>query len=112
MGILGSLLNRAPVDDFAKSLAGDIAKRYPVTIDLDPAKRPSVNRLSRIVEDACTRAVAFQAQHRLGWLGKARLGNAFRWELSSLGYRKEFIDLATEAVVVHLSRGAAGSSQG
>jgi hypothetical protein len=40
------------------------------------------------------------------------LGNAFRWELNSLGYRKEFIDLATEAVVVHLSRGAVGSSQG
>jgi len=112
MRILGSLLNRAPVDDFAKSLAGEIAKRYPVAIDLEATKRPSVNRLSRIVEDACARAVAFQAEHRLGWLGKARLGNAFRWELNALGYRKEFIDLATEAVVVHLSRGAAAPSQG
>jgi hypothetical protein len=99
MNMLTSLLRRAPVEDFAKSLAGDVAKRYPAALDKDPSKRPSVNRLTRIVEDLCKRAVEFHAEHRLGWMA-----NALRWELTELGYGKEFVDLATEAVVVHLSK--------
>jgi hypothetical protein len=103
--MLSTLFRKAPVEDFAKSLAGEIVKRYPPAIDQRPEKRPSVNRLTRVVEDACARAVEFQDEHRLGWLGKAKLGNAFRWELTELGYTKQFIDFATEAIVVHVSRG-------
>ena len=106
MGILGSLLNRAPLEVFAKQLAEDVARRFPPELDKEPGKRPSVNRLTRIIEDVCKKAVDFKVAHRLGWLGKARLGNAFRWELRSMGYQKDFIDLATEAVIVHLSRKA------
>jgi hypothetical protein len=98
------------VNDFARSLADTIAKRYPPALDQDPAKRPSVNRMTRIIEDACRQAVEFNADRRLGWLGKARLGNAFRWELVELGYRKEFVDMATEAIVVYVSRGAKAAS--
>lgn len=106
MTLLSSMFRRAPVDEFAKTLAGDIAKRYPPALDQQPGKRPSVNRLTRIVEDACARAVEFHAQHRLGWMAKAKLANAFRWELTELGYQKDFIDVATEAVVVHLGKPA------
>jgi hypothetical protein len=97
------MFRKAPVAEFAKSLAGELAKRYPPTIDQQPEKRPSVNRLTRVMEDAVVKVAAFQAEHRLGWFGKAKLGNAFRWELVELGYTKEFVDLATEAVVVHSS---------
>jgi hypothetical protein len=88
---------------FAKQLAEGIAKRYPPALDQEPAKRPSVNRLTRIVEDACKQAVEFKETQRLGWLGRARLSNAFRWELLELGYRRDFVDLATEAIVVGIS---------
>lgn len=94
----------APIDDFAKGLADTIAKRYPPALDKEPGKRPSVNRLTRIVEDACASALEFKVTHKLGWYGKAKLGNAFRWRLVELGYQKDFVELATEAVVVHLSR--------
>lgn len=104
MELLNKLVRRAPVEAFAASLAQDIAKRYPPALDQQPGKRPSVNRLTRILEDACAKAVSFQAEHKLGWIGKARLGNAFRWALSDLGYQKDFVDFATEAVVVHVSR--------
>lgn len=97
-------MSKAPIESFAKSLAEDMARRYPAALDQDPSRRPSVNRLTRIIEDACAQAVAFQSEHRLGWLGKARLGNAFRWQLAELGYRKEFIDFATEAIVVHVAK--------
>lgn len=102
--MLTSLFVRAPVQSFAKSLADDIAKRYPPALDQQPGKRPSVNRLTRILEDACGKAVDFQNTHKLGWMGKAQLGNSFRWALAEAGYQKDFVDFATEAVVVHLSR--------
>ena len=60
------MFTRAPIDSFAKSLAEDIAKRYPPELDQQPGKRPSVNRLTRIIEDVTNKVVAFQAQHRLG----------------------------------------------
>ena len=104
MGILSNWLSHAPVDEFAKTLANDIAKRYPPALDKEPGKRPSVNRLTRIVEDTCKHAVEFKESHRLGWLGRARLSNTFRWEMVELGYQKDFVDLATEAVVVEISR--------
>ena len=110
MGVISSLFVRAPVDAFAKALAQDIAKRYPASLDQQAGKRPSVNRLTRIVEDVCAKAVTFQAEHRLGWIGKASLGNSFRWELREMGYQKDFIDLATEAVVVHISKGPKAKS--
>lgn len=98
------MFSRPPIDAFAKSLAEEVAKRYPPQLDQNPAKRPSVNRMTRIIEDVVEKAVAFQSEHRLGWLGKAKLGNAFRWELTSLGYKKDFVEVATEAVVIHLSQ--------
>ncbi len=104
MSILSSLLTRAPVGAFADQLAQDIANRYPPTLDQQPAKRPSVNRLTRIIEDTCKKATDFQAQHHLGWIGKALLGNKFRWALNEMGYRKEFVNFATEALIVHISR--------
>lgn len=101
--MLKNLLKRPPVDAFAKALAQDIAKRYPPALDAQPGKRPSVNRLTRIIEDACAKALEFGQEHSLGWLSKAKLGNAFRWELTELGYQKDFVELATEAVIVQLS---------
>lgn len=105
------MFRTAPVDQFAKALAGDIVKRYPQAIDQDPAKRPSINRLTKIVEDAAQKASEFSMTHRLGWYGKAKLGNTFRWELANLGYRKDFVDMATEAVVVYVSRKPAAAPQ-
>jgi hypothetical protein len=98
------------IAEFAKSLADDVAKRYPPALDKDPAKRPSVNRVTRIIEDAAQKAAEFRTTNKLGWLGKARLGNSFRWELTQLGYHKEFIDVATEAVVVYLTRGSSAAT--
>lgn len=98
------LFKPPPIGEFAKTLAQDIAKRYPPALDSQAGKRPSVNRLTRIIEDACAKAVTFNKEQSLGWLSKAKLGNAFRWELTELGYQKDFVELATEAVVVHLSR--------
>jgi len=89
---------------FATGLASKLIKRYPPQTDQQAEKRPSVNRLTRIVEETSTSAAKFSADKKLGWLGKAKLANEFRWSLSEAGYTKEFVDFATEAMVVYLNQ--------
>ena len=95
---------RSASKEFAADLAKQISRRYPPALDSQPGRRPSVNRLTRIIEEACERAAEFNATNKLGWFTKAVFGNSFRWELTELGYSKEFVDFATEAVIVQLSR--------
>ena len=103
MGLLDSL--RGPsTPDFAKQLALDLSAHYPPSLDQSPQKRVSVNRMTRILEEAFSRAESFKNEQRLGWLGKARLGNSFRWELKELGYSDEFIEMATEGLIVYITR--------
>ena len=104
MGLFGSASGK-DVDQFAKGLAHDIAKRYPPTMDKASADRKiSSKRLSAILEDTLAKAVDFRKQHKLGVYKKARLSNTFRWELQELGYSNNFIELATEGLVVYISR--------
>ncbi len=98
-------LFRSKVDEFAKVLARDIAKRYPPAIANNPEQTVSAKRLTSILEDAFGKAHAFKAEEKLGIYGKAKLGNTFKWELKELGYNEKFVDLATEGLVVFLTRG-------
>lgn len=104
MGLFGSVSSRQ-VDEFARGLAQDIAKRYPPTMDSGSAERKiSQKRLTTILEDAFSKAVGFRNQHKLGVYKKARLSNTFRWELTELGYSEKFVETATEGLVVYISR--------
>lgn len=94
------------VTEFAKTLAQDIAKRYPPAIANNPAQMVSQKRLSGILEEAFVRAAEFNREHNLGWYKKAKLGNEFKWELKEMGYDEKFIDVATEGLIVYLTRGA------
>ena len=93
------------VTEFAKILAQDVAKRYPPAIANNPAQMVSQKRLSGILEEAFTRAVEFNRENKLGWYKKAKLGNEFKWELKEMGYDEKFIDMATEGLIVYVTRG-------
>jgi hypothetical protein len=104
MGLFGSVSSKQ-VDEFAKGLAQEIAKRYPPAMDRGAAERRiSQRRLSQILEEAYGKAIAFKNEHRLGVYKKARLSNTFRWELEELGYSPKFVEVATEGLVVYISR--------
>jgi len=103
MGLLGGLSGKQ-IDAFAKELADSVAKRYPPSLDRDKARMVSVNRITRVLEDVFDKAVEFNREHRLGVYKKARLGNSFKWELSELGYSAKFVEVATEGLVVYLTR--------
>ena len=95
---------------FGKSLADTLEKRYPPKLDLDAAKRPSVNRMTRIVEELCAKAAEFSSEHSTGWLGKARMAHALKWALHEKGYSDEFVTLVVESLTVSLTKKSAKKS--
>lgn len=104
MGIFGSASSKQ-VDEFAKSLARELAAQCPPDPSSEGA-RPNVTpkKLLSTLEQVCGKALGFREQHALGIYKKARLGNSFRWELANLGYGKQFVDDVTQRLVVHISR--------
>jgi hypothetical protein len=103
LGLFGSV-SLKEVDEFARTLARDLASQYPPAADPSGNQRPTEKRLTALLEDVCNKAVAFKNAHKLGVHKRARLGNTFRWELEALGYSREFIDTATEGLVAFLGR--------
>jgi ATP-dependent protease HslVU (ClpYQ) ATPase subunit len=92
------------VDEFAKELAEMIAKRYPPALEKSPERRVSPNRITKVLEDALDKAGEFASTQRLGMFKKAKLANSFRWELKERGYSDKFIEIATEGVIVYVTR--------
>ena len=104
MNIFGSVSGKQ-VDEFAIGLARTLAENYPPQ-PAEGAIRPvgAAQKLARTLDELCREALGFKNLHKLGIYKKARLGNAFRWELTALGYEKRFVEEATQRLVVHISR--------
>ena len=103
MALFGSVSGK-DVDTFAKGLAQDLAKRYPPALDKGSERKISQKRLTGILENTYARAIEFKREHKLGVYKKARLGNTVRWELQEMGYTEKFIELATEGLIVYITR--------
>ena len=99
------LFSRPNIDAFAKELATELAKSFPPSVANEPRRKVSPHRLTKILENTLDKARGFAVQHKLGVIGKAKLGNGFRWELKELGYNDAFIEVATEGVIVYVTRG-------
>lgn len=113
MGLFSSVSGR-DVDEFGKALARELAEKYPPAMEnpTDENKRSAPKastlerRLTQLLETLYAKALTFKNEKKLGIYKRARLGNAFRWELDHLGYSKKFVEVATEGMVVFLSRKA------
>lgn len=92
------------VDEFAKELAQGVAKRYPPTMESGGERKISAKGISNILEGLYQKAVEFKRDKKLGFIRTAKLGNSFRWELKELGYSEKFIEVATEGLIVYLTR--------
>lgn len=101
MGFLG-FGKSAPTDEFARQLAVDLAKRYPVALEIDQTKKRNPSRLTKAFDSTFNRAIHFQLEHKLGIYGKAKLTSAFKSELKEQGYPDDFVDLATSAMTKFL----------
>lgn len=92
------------VDEFARELVEHIAAKYPPNVDADANKLRVEKKISRALEEAFKLAVNFRSEKKLGVYKKARLSNTFRWELQQKGYTQAFVELATEGLIVYLTR--------
>jgi hypothetical protein len=102
MALFGSVSSKQ-VDEFARALAHELAQRCPPPFGLDGKRGDSAKRLARALQSIIDRAADFRTQHRLGVYKKARLGNTFRWELKALGYDRQFVEAATQRLVLRIS---------
>lgn len=105
MGLLDKVLGKE-VDEFAKELAEMLVKRFPPALEKSPERRVSPNRITKVLEDALEKAEEYGKSRRLGAYKKARLANSFRWQLKDLGYSDKFVEMATEGLVVYVTRGS------
>ncbi|HNG54740.1 MAG TPA: hypothetical protein PLR85_15240 [Nitrospira sp.] len=93
-----------PHVDFGAALASRLALLYPASLDSQQDRKISANRLANILEGLYTEAQMYRQMHKPGYLGLTRLSHAFKWKMIELGYSKEFIDMATEGLVVYLHK--------
>ena len=92
------------VSELGRSLALDVARRYPPAIANNPAQMVSPQRLSGILAEVFESAARFSRVNKLGWYKRARLGKDFRWELNELGYDEKFVNTATEGLILCVTR--------
>jgi hypothetical protein len=104
MQILESLFGGKELRDFAVAIARDLAKQYPPALANDPKRMFSEKRTAAIIEAACLSAVEYAKKSPLNSLKKAKLANTFRWELNELGFNDGFVEVATEALLVYVTR--------
>lgn len=93
--------------ELVKQICSELATRYPPGLQSSKVQKISVNRVTRLLEDSYSKAVRFRDENKLGAMRIASLGNSFRWELTELGYTKEFVEMATEGLIVYLTRKSA-----
>lgn len=88
----------------ARSLVAELVHALSPAMISSKRKILSVNKVTRLLEQTFHRATEHQQNARLGFVRRAVLANAFKWELLEAGYPKDFVDMATEGLVVELSR--------
>lgn len=103
MGLFSSFSTR-DVKAFADELADSLVRDLPPKLMLNSSTTISANRVTSILERSYSKAATFQAAKKIGFVQRAAFANAFRWRMNDLGYPKEFISVATEGLLVHLSK--------
>lgn len=92
------------INTLAESLVNELTRRYPPSMASGEGRRLSPQAVTNILESVINKGVSKSREWNLGLFGKARLGNAFRWALTDKGYPEKFVETATEALVIYVTR--------
>jgi len=104
-----TLFTAGTFDALVHRVAQSITMRCPPVIANNPERTVSPERVEEILEHCIAGAVLSPAQSRVGFLGRARLKSALKWELREIGYEEKFADLAAEKLVESVSRNSGGA---
>lgn len=100
--LFSNWFNTDEVDEFARSLAQDLAGRLPLPATANGKKLPP-ERLNNTREAVQVRASAFARKQRVNWYKKAHLINTFKWALREAGYNDKFVDSWTYDLVIAMT---------
>ncbi len=90
-------------EEFGKNLAETYAATYSI-IDKKKEKASTVNKRAKLLGKLTSVVREFGQAHRLNVYKKAKLGNAFKWNLLDKGYDSKFVDDLTKEVILALNR--------
>lgn len=90
--------------DFATHLVQRLVKELPPSLMGIQSKVLSVNKITRLLERTYELAENFKKEKKLGFVKRAVLANHFKWTLREQKYPEDFIKMATEGLVVALSK--------
>lgn len=102
-----SLLNFITRVDEKRAVASvidQLAKDLPPALLGAGRSKVSVNKVTRHLERAYATLSDLRMQRQIGFVGRAIIANTFKWGLKERGYPVEFVDMATEGLIVALSK--------
>ncbi len=89
---------------FVADLVAKIAADIPPDLMAGQGRVMTVNRITRLLERAFHTAEQYKAEHKPGYFRRVLMVNSFKWGLKSRGYKEEFVNIATEGLIVSLVR--------
>jgi len=96
---------------FARDLVLELAKDLKPVLLASRRQVLSVNKITRQLEKTYQGVAAYQREHRPGFIRRAVLANTFKWELKNAGYPDDFVEIATEGLVVEMSKATSDASK-
>lgn len=99
-----NFFSRAKEKAFVAEQVTRLLKDLPPTLIQDGRGKVSVNKITRHLERVYKSASEFKANQNSGFMARAVMANSFKWGLKEAGYPEDFVDLATEGLVVALSK--------
>ena len=101
---LQHIFNHDAEKALGRELAERLGKQLPPQLISKRSQILSANKISRLLEQVFDIAKDYDVKNGLSFVRRAILANSFKWELDAKGYPKEFIDLATEGLIVELAK--------
>ena len=101
---ISNFFSRVEEKSCAAQLVLQLVKDLPPNLIKDGRGKVSVNKITRHLERIYKSASEFNNAQKFGFLGRVVMANAFKWGLKEAGYPDDFTELATEGLVVALSK--------
>lgn len=97
-----SWLSSKEVVQFGKTVAREFAEQFPPGMERAAGDK-ELKQYRAALQSLKAKAVAYNAEKKLGIYKKAKLGNAIKWELKECGFTEEVADEITHAVIINIA---------
>ncbi|MBB4863423.1 hypothetical protein HNP46_002270 [Pseudomonas nitritireducens] len=103
MGLI-AFFTGASAREYAVGLAEELSKTLPPKLVDGSSKVLSVNKVTKILEGLYAKASEYRVNSKIGFMRQAMFANTFRWQLTELGYPEAFVKMATEGLVLAMTK--------